>query len=77
MKVKQHLINTANKYGYDINQERLPMLVEAFRKQVEKYGDMYCPCQTKRDKDTVCPCKYMRKYNACRCGLYKELNGGC
>lgn len=73
MKVKQHLINTANKYGYEINKDRLPVLVESFRKQVAKYGDMYCPCQNIQNQDTVCPCKYMRKYSTCRCGLYKEL----
>ena len=73
MKVKEHLTNTANKYGYEINKDRLPILTEKFRKQVEKYGEMYCPCQQQQNRDTVCPCKYMRKYGACRCGLYKEV----
>lgn len=73
MKVKEYLINTANKYGYEINKDRLPALTEKFRKQVERHGEMYCPCQQQQNRDTICPCKYMRKYNACRCGLYKEV----
>lgn len=73
MKVKEHLINTATKYGYEINKDRLPVLVEKFRKQVECFGKMFCPCQQQQNADTICPCKYMRKYGACRCGLYKEI----
>ena len=35
-----------------------------------KENDGYCPCQPSKTKDTICPCKYMRKYSTCRCGLY-------
>lgn len=29
----------------------------------------YCPCLPQRNADTICPCKYSRKLNVCRCGL--------
>lgn len=54
MKVKEHLTNTADKFGYEINKDRLPLLTEKFRKQVEKYGDMYCPCQNTHKTAILC-----------------------
>lgn len=38
-------------------------------------NDGYCPCQPSKTHDTLCPCKYMRKYNTCRCGLYVKAEG--
>lgn len=70
MKIKQQLINTAAKNNYTINESRLPILTEKFRQQWKQYGEMYCPCQNKRNHDTICPCRYMRKYDSCKCGLY-------
>lgn len=35
-----------------------------------RYGKPYCPCLSQHTEDTVCPCRYMRKNQACRCGLY-------
>lgn len=35
-----------------------------------KANNGYCPCMPMKTKDTICPCKYMRKFKACRCGLY-------
>lgn len=32
----------------------------------------YCPCMPMKTQDTICPCKYMRKFKACRCGLYVQ-----
>lgn len=65
---------TADKYGYKIkSEERLGALAEKFEKQKETYGELYCPCQATKNDDTICPCRYMRKYDACRCGLY-EVN---
>lgn len=39
-------------------------------------NDGYCPCQPSKTQDTICPCKYMRKYNTCRCGLYVPITEG-
>lgn len=62
------------KYGYRIkDRKRLDVLASKFEQQKEQYGDFYCPCQAKKDKDTICPCRYMREYNACRCGLYEVI----
>lgn len=35
-----------------------------------EFGVPYCPCQSQHTPDTICPCKYMRKAGACRCGLF-------
>lgn len=64
----------AQKYGYKIkNEERLKVLATKFKQQKEQYGEMYCPCQPNKTRDTICPCKYMRNYGACRCGLYEQV----
>ena len=52
------------------SRERLDAMGLKFEQQMEKYGEMYCPCQMNRDKDTICPCRYMRTQGACRCGLF-------
>lgn len=41
-----------------------------------KLNDGYCPCQPNKNKDTICPCRYMRKFNTCRCGLYVKKTEG-
>ena len=64
----------AQKYGYKIkSEERLKVLAGKFKIQKEQYGEMYCPCQPNKTSDTICPCKYMRNYGACRCGLYEQI----
>ena len=71
--VKKTILMIASKYGFDINKDRLPIMEEKFKHQLDTYGEFYCPCQQQQNADTICPCKYMRNYGACRCGLYKEV----
>ena len=33
-------------------------------------GGGYCPCQPKKDRDTMCPCRNYRVDKKCICGLY-------
>ena len=33
----------------------------------------YCPCQTTRDRDTMCPCKNYRTEGKCICGLFTKI----
>ncbi|PWM76704.1 MAG: hypothetical protein DBY32_11305 [Phascolarctobacterium sp.] len=67
----------AKEHGYKIrNEERADVLSDKFLAQVTQHGAMYCPCQPNRTPDTICPCKYMRVYGACRCGLYEEVKDG-
>jgi ferredoxin-thioredoxin reductase catalytic subunit len=33
----------------------------------------YCPCQPKKDRDTMCPCKNYRMDGKCICGLYVKV----
>lgn len=68
--VKSYLRNVAERNGYTINEERFPVMVDKFTQKVRETWQMYCPCQPNQTPDTVCPCKYMKKHNACRCGLY-------
>ena len=72
-KYKDILVMDAQKYGYKIKDEkRLEILAEKFKYQKEQYGEMYCPCQLDHTVDTICPCRYMRNYGACHCGLYEQ-----
>lgn len=70
--IEAYLKNTAQQKKYQINEKRLPTLIERFTKQKEKYGKLYCPCQNLQNEDTVCPCKYMLVHQVCRCGLYTK-----
>ena len=36
-------------------------------------GGGYCPCQPKKDRDTMCPCKNYRLDGKCICGLYVKI----
>ena len=36
-------------------------------------GGGYCPCQPKKDRDTMCPCINYRKDNKCICGLFVKI----
>jgi len=33
----------------------------------------YCPCQPKKDRDTMCPCKNYRQDGKCICGLFVKV----
>ena len=75
---KKELQSIADKHGYSVrSEERLDALSDKFLGQVVKYGRMYCPCQNVRNEDTICPCRYMRSFGVCRCGLFTkgEPNG--
>lgn len=73
MNIEKHIKDVAAKYGFDINEKRLPVMEEKLQHQLKTYGDLYCPCQMQRNEDTICPCKYLRNNRACRCGLFKEV----
>ena len=62
-----HVKQTANKYGMKVNPDSSHVFTI-----IEKIyeNDGYCPCMPMKTNDTKCPCKYMRKLKACRCGLY-------
>lgn len=36
-------------------------------------GGGYCPCQPKKDRDTMCPCRNYRVDGKCICGLYVKI----
>jgi ferredoxin-thioredoxin reductase catalytic subunit len=75
---KKELQSIADNHGYSVrSEERLDALSDKFLGQVVKYGRMYCPCQNVRNEDSICPCRYMRFYSVCRCGLFTkgEPNG--
>ena len=67
----------ADKYGMKVNPDnnRVSIVLNKINKIKEKEFAGYCPCMTLRNFDTVCPCKYMRTKNVCRCGLYIPNNG--
>lgn len=71
-RIKDALKDIAATHGYTIkNTDRLDALSDKFDYQISKHGRMYCPCQPNVSADTICPCKFMREYKACKCGLYE------
>lgn len=59
--------------GYEVRStEDVTRMANKFSAMVDKYGQMYCPCHMSQNADTLCPCKFMREYGACRCGLFKK-----
>lgn len=66
----------AEKFGMIVNpdKERVNIVLDKLKTIKEREGVGYCPCFPQHNQDTVCPCKYMRKMNVCRCGLYKPQN---
>ena len=73
--MKDKLRDIAKTCGYEIRKGRIDAMSLKFEAQVDKYGDMYCPCQLQQTKDTICPCRYMRTNGACRCGLFMQTEG--
>lgn len=67
-----NLIGTAQRYNMKVNpdMERVQIVLDKLDKIKEETGVGFCPCMPSRNKDTVCPCKYMRTLGVCRCGLY-------
>ncbi len=61
-----------SKYNMRLNddEKRVRIVREKLNANTERYGKPYCPCMPNRTEDTVCPCRFMRELNACRCGLY-------
>lgn len=59
--------DTAKKYGMIVNSdtERVEVVLGKL-----KVTQGYCPCMPARNDATMCPCLFMRKHKACRCGLY-------
>lgn len=63
----------ANEAGYAIsdNDQRVDTIL---KKLNERNG--HCPCGGMTD-EFICPCRMMREYGACKCGLYmnaKDIN---
>lgn len=67
----------AEEYGMQVNPDsyRVAEVLEKLGKNHQKYGAPYCPCMPTQEEDTICPCKYMRKFNVCRCGMYVQKGG--
>ena len=72
MTAKEYIEGVAETNNYTVNTNNVDRMAANFTKMKEMTGDYYCPCQTAKTKETICPCVYMRDYNACRCGLYKK-----
>ena len=62
----------AQRYGMRVNPDtgRVMYLLSRLGENEITYGKPYCPCLPQHTEDTLCPCRYMRKYQVCRCGLY-------
>lgn len=67
------LLKVANKYGYQITSNEA-RAVNILKKLNDRDG--HCPCGGMTD-EFLCPCKLMREFGHCKCGLYesaKDIN---
>lgn len=64
--------HNAERYGMIVN-PKIHHVVSTLEKLADnhtRYGAPYCPCLPNHSEATICPCRYMREMQACRCGLY-------
>ena len=57
------------------DKELVKTVNEALKKNKELYGEQYCPCAIKHNKDTICPCKKFRDQTEpgpCHCGKFEK-----
>lgn len=67
------LLKTANKYEFQITDNE-PRALNILKKLNQRDG--HCPCGGMTD-EFICPCKMMREFGHCKCGLYesaKDIN---
>lgn len=66
------IVEIAEKFGMKVNPnlDRVGIVLDKLAHIQRETGIRYCPCMPSRDKDTICPCKFMREKQVCRCGLY-------
>lgn len=66
------IVEIAEKFGMKVNPDldRVDIVLDKLAYIQKETGVRYCPCLPNRDKDTICPCKFMREKHVCRCGLY-------
>lgn len=58
------------------NKELVEEAERQLKEMKEKYGERYCPCALKHDKDTICMCKAFREQDypgECCCGRYEKI----
>lgn len=67
-----NLEKIAEQYNMKVNpnKERVEIVLDKIAKIKEQTGIGYCPCIPKQTEDSICPCKFMRTKQVCRCGLY-------
>lgn len=61
---------TAAKFGKVVNENRRAAMSLKLKRMEDEFGEPFCPCHNQQTEDTICPCKYLRNYDSCRCGLY-------
>lgn len=59
-----HKIAQESGYAVSDNEKRVDNILKKLNER-----DGHCPCGGMTD-EFICPCKMMREYGACKCGLY-------
>jgi ferredoxin-thioredoxin reductase catalytic subunit len=66
-----HIANTfVNDNGLTAEGRKKLRVIEALKRNYDKYGHSYCPCKVDKIEDNICPCKDFRETGKCICGLY-------
>jgi ferredoxin-thioredoxin reductase catalytic subunit len=60
--------------GYTLNPNKdiVSAITKKFFAIQKETGHFYCPCQTPRTNNTICPCEDYLNGKGCHCNLYIE-----
>ena len=60
--------------GFDIhpNTKLVDVVIKGLAKNLEKHGELYCPCSFVKDESTICPCVELRTEGTCHCNLFQK-----
>ena len=64
----------AEEHGWKVNEKSYKTIINGLNKNMEKFGEFYCPCKLKHDETNICPCtdsqKEIDQTGHCHCNLY-------
>jgi|LGOV01.1.fsa_nt_gb ferredoxin-thioredoxin reductase catalytic subunit len=58
------------KLSLTTDMKRLVSVIKGLAKNLEKHGELYCPCSFIKDESTICPCVELRTEGTCHCNLF-------
>lgn len=64
----------SNGFRLNFKQKIVKGIIEGLINNKKLYGEYYCPCKLKKEKENICPCLFhkneIKKFGKCFCGLF-------